>query len=114
MSNHAIVLPSGRRVSVGAYVKAWRTLLSVPPDYPVAAGWDHFAVHASDALRDIRHGCEDRINRHLPAATGRKYTPQWQQSARRVADYLQGRYVIRNRDVPKELRARLAHRMEDV
>lgn len=51
-----------------------------------------------------------KINRYLPATAGRKANEEWQLQAARVARMLKGRVVVRPRDCPSELRARLQHR----
>lgn len=60
----AITLPSGKRVSLGAYVAAWRKLKTIDPETEIM-DWDWFPVTARDVLRQISDGVHDRINRHL-------------------------------------------------
>jgi hypothetical protein len=77
-----ITLPNGRRVTLGTYVTAWRSILANPDaDYP---GFDHFPECGWHILVAIRDGLHDRINRHLPHYyKGRKWDPDWQ----RVTSY---------------------------
>lgn len=54
-----------------------------------------------------------KINRYLPATAGRKADEEWQLQAARVARMLKSRVVVRSRDCPSELRARLQHRFHE-
>jgi hypothetical protein len=65
-----ITLPNDRNVSLGTYVKAWRTLKTLPPQAPVK-GFSFIYDTAGQILREIRHGIHDRINRHLTHPSGR-------------------------------------------
>ena len=58
-----ITIPNGKRVSIDAYVRAWKLLKTLPPQEPVK-GWTWWAENAQVVLRDIGRGCQDRINRH--------------------------------------------------
>ena len=62
---HLITIPSGRKVTVGTYAKAWRALLTMPPDAEVP-NWQWYPVPAASILRDMRDGLHDRINRKDP------------------------------------------------
>ena len=57
-----IVLPSGRRVTLGTYAAAWRRLKALPPETPVE-GWEWYPVPAREILWHISNGVTDRINR---------------------------------------------------
>ena len=60
-----ILLPSGMAIGLGVYVKAWKMLKTLRPDYQVMK-WDHFSTSARSILEQMRKGIDDRINRHLP------------------------------------------------
>lgn len=63
----AITLPSGKRVSVGAYASAWRKLKTLPGETEVE-GWNWFgATRADRILAEMRAGMMDRINQAIPA-----------------------------------------------
>ena len=111
----AIRLPSGRLVSLGVYVAAWRTLLETPPDYQVQ-DWDHFATPAARVLDRMREGMHDRINRRLPWwGQGRRWDEDWQRDAGRCARLVNSRglarLLVRPGDVPRDYRDRLAARI---
>lgn len=112
MMQHVIRLPNGRHCTVGTYVKAWRALLAAPGDAQVS-GFGHFPEDASRVLRAMRDAMHDRINRHLAYYNrGRKWDWRWQRDVARVAWNLNGRRIVtREREVPREYRARLAHRL---
>lgn len=108
-----IRLPNDRLMTMRAYVQMWRMVLKLEathPDYPIV-GWDHTVTPAKAVLRDIRHGCQDRINRHDPR-TGRKHDPDWQAWTRRLSRMLRDHIVIRKNDIPTEFRKRLGHLAE--
>jgi hypothetical protein len=112
---HVIVLPNGRPVTVGSYVRAFRRLAAGPPGAWVnARDWDGFGTTAERVLRAMRDAMRDRINRHVPwYRKGRKWAWDWQRDVARVAWNLNAprRIVTREREVPPEYRARLAHRL---
>lgn len=56
-----VILPNGRRVGLGAYVAAWKTLRGMDPAAAVR-GFDYFPAPAGDVLRRMREGLTDRIN----------------------------------------------------
>jgi hypothetical protein len=56
-----ILLPNGKRCSLGEYCKSWRTLKTLPPDTEVK-GWTWFPVKARMILTAIRRGVQERIN----------------------------------------------------
>jgi len=63
-----ITLPSGRRVSLGEYVRSWRAvkaIVAVDPEREVAH-WQWFPVPAREVLADIRAGMDERINARVP------------------------------------------------
>lgn len=113
-----IMLAGGHRVSVATYVNAWRqcramveagqgeTWLRRTPCSPTGGT-------VADALAELRAGALDRLNRHMPAwyGRGRKWSHDWQRGAREVAYRLPRRIITRERDCPRELRAKLADRL---
>lgn len=58
---HAITLPNGRRVSLGAYVFAWRRLKEEAPE-TMFKGFGDFPMEAGAVLSEMRRGLQDRIN----------------------------------------------------
>lgn len=127
-----ITLPSGSRVTVGQYVAAWNRLRHASEsdlqcDVP-SRQWQWYPVKGWEVLRDMREAMHDRINRRARLSIadggflwstpterehGRKWRPDWQTECRRLADRLRDRVRIMDCDVPRELRARLAHRICD-
>lgn len=114
-SKRYVVLPNGRRCSLGVYVASWKTILQIVRETPAASirGFDHFPDEAPRVLRALRLGMHDRINRHLPGfGVGRKWDQDWQRAARHCANEVNyPRLVVRW--VPADLRARLEHRLSD-
>ncbi len=114
MSNslRTVRLGSGRVVSLGTYVAAWKRALSAPAhatfrETPCSwAGGDRDQV-----LREFRAGLHDRINRHLPRyGKGRKWDPQWQIETYRAARDLNTPRLALHW-LPAWLKARFAHRI---
>lgn len=60
-----ITLPTGKKVRLKEYVKAWRTLLAAPPEREFT-GFEWYALSAREILQRFRSGLMDRINRHDP------------------------------------------------
>jgi len=58
-----IRLPNGRRVTVGAYVAAWKRINAMAPDTPIN-GWEFFETTAGDVRYEMVRGMTHRINRH--------------------------------------------------
>lgn len=129
-STRCITLGNGRRVSLGGYVRAWREVrarAAAEPDFEYTQGLDGLGSRtAAEVLAQFRRGMVARINERIPvAARGRravppyrppawrKLDPSWQAWARRAAhDVNTPRLIVRPHGVPRELRARLAHRLE--
>jgi len=65
MKTRCITTPEGKRVSIGAYVKAWKSLKAMDPETEIS-GWQWYPVKARDVLRDIAQGVQDRINQAIP------------------------------------------------
>jgi len=61
MSIRAITLPSGKQVSIGAYVRAWKVLKTMPFE-TLLPGWEWYEVEAGRILADMRRGMHERIN----------------------------------------------------
>lgn len=61
MPKRFVTLPNGRRVSLRAYVKAWRALLSAPPGARYR-GFADFEVSGADILAEMRAALHKRIN----------------------------------------------------
>lgn len=112
-----IVLASGRRMPLGRYVAAWRQCKAI-----VAADdgdtWmretpgSEYGGTVADALRELRDGLADRINRHIPGyGRGRKWSDDWQRHALQTAHAVNTPRLI-VRWAPRDLMPRLAHRLE--
>jgi hypothetical protein len=94
----AITLGCGRQIGLGRYVAAWKACLTLPPHTHIGRGVDGWGQNAGEALRDLRKGLDDRINRHLPwYGKGRKWDGDWQRSMARAARDLNGppRLILR-------------------
>lgn len=109
-SKQYITLPNGKPCGLDVYVRAWRTLKTLPADAKVK-GFGHFAEDASYILRELRYAVHDRINRHIRSyGRGRKWDQNWQRDAIQTAHAVNTpRLVVRW--VPPDLRGRLAHRI---
>jgi hypothetical protein len=108
-----VTLGDGRRVGLGTYVKAWRSVLDAG-DKAIIAGSPRDprrSCSREEALHEFREGMDDRINRHIPGfGVGRKWEPNWFWAAWRAArDVNTPRLIVRY--VPPDLKARLAHRI---
>lgn len=57
----AIRLPSGRLVTFGAYVRAFKAVKALP-ERATVNGWQWFPVEARDVVRDYRRAIDDRVN----------------------------------------------------
>lgn len=86
-SQRVVRLGDGRRVTLGAYVRAWKAALAAPATAwfrttPCSwAGGDRAQV-----LREFRDGLDARINRHIPEyGRGRKWNAGWQIETLRAA-----------------------------
>lgn len=111
---HYITLPNNRRVSVGTYANAWKTLKSLSPD-ALMPGFDYLPERADVILRKMREGLHDRINKHLPPAEYERIRDNERfYSARRLATVVNSRLIIREstvRHLPRKLVKRVAHRI---
>lgn len=113
MASHYIILGGGRRISLPRYIAAWKACRSLAPDIYIGPGVDGWGQTAAEALRDLRRGLDDRINRHDPAyGVGRKWSPDWQRHMMQAAIALNTpRLVIYW--LPAELRGRFSHRLPE-
>jgi hypothetical protein len=117
MSGLTVDLGNGRRVSLRAYVRAWKAAKRLPPETRVAVVpgcWTGGTV--ADVLREMDYGLHDRINRHAPHfGKGRKWQQDWQADAARTTRAANARASTRLRMgwVPVEWRARLAHLLDE-
>lgn len=121
MSKRAIILGDGRRVSLRAYVAAWKAAIAADdcqrfrgsPSDP--GGWNG-SYSRDDVLREFRAGMHDRINRHMPHfRRGRKWSYDWQAAALRLArDVNTPRLVVRliGNPIAREFVSMLSHRLE--
>lgn len=113
MSARCIRLGCGRAVTLAAYVKAWERALSMPGESVVlgAPSDSRLPSTAAEALREFRAGLHDRINRHVPSyGNGRKWESDWQRAARYTAALVSRPRAVVDW-IPRDLQARLAHRL---
>lgn len=95
MTRRYVTLSDGRKIGLGAYVKAWKACLTLPPQTPIGKGIDGLGQTASEALHDLRKGMDDRMNRNDPQfGKGRKWAWDWQRDARALAYQLNNRIAI--------------------
>lgn len=110
---HYITLPNTRRVSVGVYAKAWRTLLRANP-HETYSGFAYTRETAESILHAMRGGLSERINAHIPGhGCGRKWQQDYQIAAwrdsRRLRDLAQHIRVYQFET--QEARERFGHRL---
>lgn len=60
-----MTLPNGKQCRLGTFVRHWRELKTLPPD-TLVNGWEWYPMKASDILRAISAGVQDRINQRVP------------------------------------------------
>jgi len=116
MAVRVIVLANGKQIPLGAYARAWRTAMALPPDTVLkhgCCGW--WPITAAEAVREFREGAADRINRHRPGyGVGRKWKSDWQSAVWRTARRVnQPRLRVYTSEVPLEFRARLGSRLSE-
>ena len=111
MSGRYVTLGNGRKVTLGKYVAAWRTCLTLDPNAYVGTCPDGWDGRARDALAQFRAGMHDRINRRLPwYRRGRKWDNDWQRETLQAAARLNHpRYVLDW--LPPHLKGRFHHRL---
>jgi hypothetical protein len=108
-----ITLGGGRQVSLGVYVRAWRTVLAASPSASFAGSPCDARCPADRAqiLREFRKGLHDRINRHLPwYRVGRKWDNDWQRATYQAAIAVNTPRLIISW-LPHWLKGRFAHRL---
>ena len=110
-----IVLGTGQRVTLGEYARAWRACLEAPATATFRSCLrDRWPAPRDVVLGQFREGLEERISRHLPWwEQGRNWSSDYEREMRHLADRVNGRRVVRLRDVPRRLRARLRHRISE-
>ena len=110
-SKRYITLGDGRACGLGTYVKAWRAILTLPERQWLVRCPDGYGGTASDALRQLRDGMHDRINRHIPGyGKGRKWDSDWQRTMTQSAHALNTPRLIIDW-LPADLKARFAYRL---
>ena len=113
MTQRYITLGDGRKCGLGTYVKAWKTLLALDPSTYIGRCPDGLDGRASDALRQLRAGLHDRINRHDPAyGVGRKWSSMWQRETLQAAARINCPRLSIDW-LPGHLKGRFAHRLRD-
>jgi hypothetical protein len=122
MTTRTVTLGTGETVTLGAYVRAWRTVLARPDDTfrHGLGGW--WPVTGREILRDFRNGLHARINSGVPRSApwapppprGRKDDPDWQRAAHQLAARVNTpRLLVRVHECPAEFRARLSERLSN-
>lgn len=115
MSQRYIMLGCGRRIGLARYVEAWKACLALDPKTWIGRGVDGLGQNAGEALRDLRRGLHDRINRHIPGfGQGRKWDSDYQRHIGHIANRLNMRCIIwqvETRCWPTEWQSRFAHRI---
>jgi len=113
MTARYVTLGDGRKIGLGAYVRAWKGCLRLDPKTPIGKGIYGLGQTAGEALLDLRDGMDDRINRHDPRfGRGRKWAWDWQRDARNLAWRLNNRIVIDW--MRPEFKQRFAHRLREM
>lgn len=110
-----IVLGTGDRVSVAAYVSGIKAVLAADPDSQYSASLEHWSpATAREICAQWRKSVHDRVNKrgglHVPRDDVHDH------AMRRLARMLADRAVVRPGDlagVPKKVRARVAHRIHE-
>jgi hypothetical protein len=111
-SRRVVTVPTGRRVGLAEYVRSWQVLRGLPPDTEVR-GWEWYPLPVREVLAALRRGMHDRISRHLPwYQRGRKWDHDWQRHAIQTAHAANTPRLVLDW-APRDLRARLAHRLRD-
>lgn len=118
----AIVLGDGRRISLSAYVAAWKAALAADAGQRFKGspcdprGLRGSSYSRAEILQEFRRGLDDRINRHAPHyGKGRKWAYDWQSAAWRLSrDVNTPRLVVRlfGNPMAREFADRLGDRLE--
>ncbi len=110
MTQRYITLGDGRKIGLGAYVKAWKACKTLDPNTPIGRGVSGWSETAEEALRALRFGLHDRINRRIEGyGVGRKWSDDWYWPIWRASRDLNSRVVIRW--LPADLKPRFADRI---
>lgn len=108
-----ITLGDGRKIGLGKYVAAWKQCLALEPGTFIGKGVNGWGQTAGEALRDLREGLHDRINRHDPAyGKGRKWDTNWYREMVRAAHALNTPRLIVDW-LPADLSARFSYRLRE-
>lgn len=109
MSQRVVTLPSGKRVTLGSYVRGWKRLKTMPWDTHIP-DWDWHYTTAREVLGALRESIDERINRHIPNyGVGRKWDPNWYSYVWRTARLVNQRCIIDC--APPEILPRIQHRL---
>jgi hypothetical protein len=113
MTRRYVTLSDGRKIGLGAYVRAWKTCKLLDPKTHIGRGIDGYGQTAEEALHDLRAGIDDRINRHDKAyGVGRKWDSEWWWDTWRASrDLRQSRLAIHW--IPRDLKERFGHRIAE-
>lgn len=118
-----VVYISDRAITLGNYVKAWKTALAAPSGAVFENGFAWYSQTRTEVLREFRRGLHDRINRRIAGFPGtlraaafpntRKRQHEWQVETYRAAVRLnqQPRLIIDW--LPLWLKLRFAHRLRE-
>lgn len=115
---HYIILPNGRKVTVGEYTRSWKILKQLPLDRIICLGnqttkgaFSYFPETAQQILERIKFGVHDRINKHLKM-NGRKYSSDYERAALQCSYRVNTpNLIVRETEIPFEFRERLRHRI---
>jgi hypothetical protein len=113
MTQRYVTLGDGRKIGLGAYVRAWTQCLALPPQTWIGKGVDGWGQTAREALADLRAGLEDRINRHDHRyGKGRKWGGDYQRETIQAAAAL-NTPRLRIHWLPQDLKRRFADRLSN-
>jgi hypothetical protein len=117
-----VVFISGRTITLGNYVRAWKTALAAPPNAIFEKGFTWYSQTKAEVLREFQRGLHDRINRRIDGFPGtlkpmanpvtRKREYQWQLETYRAAQRLNHPRLIIDY-LPPWLKKRFAHRLRE-
>lgn len=112
MTGRYVTTGDGRRIGLGSYVRAWRTVMAAPPDAPFDRSLcERYPDNAASILQQFRDGMHDRINRHTPGyGRGRKWSDDYQRAMAYSARLL-NTPRLRLHWLPADLRIRFAARL---
>lgn len=111
VARRAITLGDGSRIPLAQYVTAWKALKRIDPQTWLNKCPDGLPGTAADALRQIRFGVHDRINKRIPRyGVGRKWCSDWQRTMLQSANQLNHKGLI-IRWLPPDLLKRFGDRL---